>query len=344
MNCPFCGQALQDGVQFCSHCGRSLGNAGAHPSPQAAPAKRSGCKIIATILIAVAFLGLLTTGGVIYFIFHQIAHSEAAELTRHFIQTNSQAHEALGEIQKIGWPLGSISVEGGGSGKADFGTKVWGSKAKGKIYTTLTKVNGVWRIDSARLQMDDGASIDLQSAPVIIDGMPPPSAPLPSAAPTNGGRQLRADKSAASGWRTVEWPKQNVTLEVPADWVEETVNKDEVNFHNATRTAYLSAHATFFDQKISVDPVKDGDLQKSANQLKREEIAGYTLKNLGKGSGLLTIQSRGDGATMAAWTGYVDTEEFGTKSITILVGAPSIADFNANEGILAGILESFQIR
>ena len=76
----------------------------------------------------------------------------------------------------------------------------------------------------------------------------------------------------------------------------------------------------------------------------RGEILGYARKDLGKAQGLLEIQQRGDGQTTAVWTGYFEDERFGTVSLTLLLGAPTPADFDKAEAVLGSILESVTVR
>lgn len=120
---------------------------------------------VKTLIIALSIgftLMLLAVAGLVYGIFYKISQSQPAKMSVALVQNNPEVQEAVGEIQETGWPLGSISVEGGGSGEATFSFKVKGSKGEGKAYTTLKRINGQWFVESGRFQIKDGASLDLK--------------------------------------------------------------------------------------------------------------------------------------------------------------------------------------
>jgi len=142
----------------------------------------------------------------------------------------------------------------------------------------------------------------------------------------------------------MSWPEQPVTFKVPADWKQLSLARREVEFRPEDRSAYFVAHATFFDQKIAYENIFPSLLQKSANQLERGETLGYAMKDLGKARGLFELQKRSDGQTTAVWTGYFDDEKYGTVSLTILLGAPTPAEFDKAEAVLGAILESVQVK
>ncbi|MCE9623953.1 MAG: cytochrome c oxidase assembly factor 1 family protein [Deltaproteobacteria bacterium] len=287
---------------------------------------------------------LLAVGCIVGFIFYKIKDSEAGRLTVRSVQESPAAREALGEIQDTGWPMGSISVEGGGSGKATMSVSVKGSKAKGKYFATLQSVNGQWAVTSGRLQIDNGPSIDLGGG----SAGPGPARDSPSLPPSDtaasGGRQLRADRAAATVWRHVEWPGQTISFDVPANWMQLNLNKREVEFRPEDRKAYFIGNLTYFDQKIPFTSLMQSMADKASAELKREEIFGYALRNFGRAQGIAQISARSDGQTTATWTGYFDTEEFGTVSVTFLLGAPTPEDFNKAEGALGAILDSVQFK
>ncbi|HKX12529.1 MAG TPA: hypothetical protein VJP40_05205, partial [bacterium] len=140
------------------------------------------------------------------------------------------------------------------------------------------------------------------------------------------------------------WPDQPIRFKVPAAWKQLSLIRREAEFRPEDRSAYFVAHATFFDQTIPYETLFPSLLQKSANQLQRGEILGYARKDLGKAQGLLELQQRGDGQTTAVWTGYFEDERFGTVSLTLLLGAPTPAEFDKAEPVLGAILESVQVR
>jgi hypothetical protein len=294
--------------------------------------------MIAFIVFSIFLFILLVIGGIVTFVFYQIKNSEANKIAVAALRESPAAHQALGDIQSVGWPIGSFSVEGGGSGKASMSMSVKGSKAKGKYYASLLRVNGLWNLTSGRLELKDGGSIPIAAAP--MNGR---EALIPPSHRVSGGRQLPVNPGAASEWKKVVWPEEGIFFKIPADWMEIHLSRQEVEFRSPDRTAYFIGRATYFDQKIPFQTVLDSLLTRSQGQLARGEISGYAVKTLGRAPGLLEISERGDGATMAAWTGYVDTEQFGTKSITLVLGAPTAADFQKAAPLLGTILDSVDV-
>ncbi|MFO1462967.1 MAG: cytochrome c oxidase assembly factor Coa1 family protein [bacterium] len=305
----------------------------------------SGRSMKPWIFLGCGCLSLIVIGilGIVGFVLYQIKDSEAGRLAASSVRQSPTARQALGEIRDTGWPLGSISVEGGGSGTASFSMSVKGSKGRGKYYATLVRENGQWRVVSGRLELEDGRSIPLEG------GATGPAAPaLPDApgsdVPLSGGRSLRADRGAASGWTPFTWPSQTIRFEVPADWEQQALEKREIEFRPKDRGAYFIGNLTYFDQKIAFAPLMQSLAEKAAAELKREEILGYARKDIGPAMGLLRLERRSDGQTTAVWSGYFDTPEFGTVSVTFLLGAPTPADFDRYEGELGAILESIRFQ
>lgn len=281
---------------------------------------------------------MLAVAGLVYGIFYKISQSQPAQMSVALVQNNPQVREAVGEIKKNSWPIGSISVEGGGSGSATFSFKVKGSKGEGKAFTSLKKINGQWQMQSGRFQIKDGPSLNLQSAATTAGSLP--STTLPSG--TAGGRPLKSDPGAVGQWREVSWPGQNLNFRVPADWMELKLDKKEIEYRPEDRSAYFIGNVTYFDQVIPFQALLQQDLQTKANQLKREEILGYKQLNIGGMQGILEIRGDASSEAMIVWNGYIDTPEFGTKSITFLLGATSLGSFPKAEPILGAILNSIR--
>ena len=179
MNCPYCGKALDNQAQFCSQCGKLLDPVSLQANqPMFSPVYRphsvsfGGKKTVGFIFTLIVLI-FLAIGGLVFGIFYGIANSDSAKLSVRFLKASPEAAEALGTIEKVGWPLGSIKISGGGSGFASFSFSVTGSKASGKFYSSLSRINGLWRISSARLQLQDGRSVELPSQG-MRDLSPPP--------------------------------------------------------------------------------------------------------------------------------------------------------------------------
>jgi hypothetical protein len=197
-------------------------------------------------------------------------------------------------------------------------------------------VNGIWVLQSSRLQLKDGRSIELGGSELPSSGLSPP------AFPPSGGRLLKADASAVRGWRSIEWTAQKIPLQVPEGWNQTKLDRDGLEFRATDRSAYFFGNVVSFHQKIPVDQLIPSLVQKASGQFKDGQLAGYDLKELGKGQGILQIESRGDGVTMASWEGYDDSESE-TKSFTFVMGASSAKDFDRWEGAFGAILESVKI-
>jgi cytochrome oxidase complex assembly protein 1 len=332
MYCASCGQPLPSSSLLCPQCGRAQNPTGS---------SSTGCRTswVKWLILGFAAFFLfifMLAGGILGLVFYKMKDSEPARMAVQSLRQSPTAQEALGEIHKTGWPIGSLSTEGGGSGSASFSMSVEGSKAKGKYYASLTRVNGQWRFLSGRLQLADGRSVEIQGTlvPSLIPGA------VSFGAAGSGGRQLRSDRSAVISWHAVEWPGLGITFTVPEEWKEMKLDKQEVEFRPEDRSAYFTANVAFFDQKIPFDSFLPSLVDKAAAQLKREEILGYARRDLGGTHGLLHIQRHGGGGTMAVWTVYFDTSEFGTASINFLLGAPSSEEFDRVEPVLGAILES----
>jgi len=294
-----------------------------------------GCGCFALVVVGIAAF--------VAFVFYEIKDSEAGRLTTSSVKENSAARAALGEPIDTGWPLGSISEEGGGSGKASFTVSVKGSKGKGKYFASLTRENGQWRVVSARLLLNDGRSVSLEGGAVSSPVLPASGGGGDSnSASSSGGRSLHSDRSAVTQWTSYQWPDQPIHFEVPSDWEKISVEKKEIEFRSKDRDAYFTGNLTYFDQKIPFGPIMESLSSKAAAQLKREEILGYARKDVGPAQAILQIERRGDGQTTAVWNGYFDTPEFGTVALTFLLGAPTPQAFDKYEGQLGAILDSIR--
>ncbi|HEX5034289.1 MAG TPA: cytochrome c oxidase assembly factor Coa1 family protein [bacterium] len=317
--------------------------------PGSSRPSRSWVKYVVLAAVAFFLLLCLTIGGILFFVFYQLKDSEPAKMAVTILRQSPVAQHQLGELQDTGWPIGNFSTDGGGSGKAAFSMSVKGSKAKGKYYASLYRQHGIWHYQSGRLEMADGRSLEIPGPGTGAPPLPPPAAEAPVQPPTasgstsTGGRKLRHDADTTA-WTEVTWPDQPIAFKVPPSWKQLSLIRREAEFRPEDRTAYFIGNATFFDQTIPYESLFPSLLQKSANQLERGEILGYARKDLGKAQGLLEIQQRGDGQTTAVWTGYFEDERYGTVSLTLLLGAPTPADFDKAESVLGAILESVVVR
>jgi hypothetical protein len=283
------------------------------------------------VVIGIGFvLAMMGVASLVYVIFYRISQSQPAQMSVAAVKSSPEVQGAVGEIQKTHWPLGSISVEGGGSGQASFSFKVKGNKGEGKAYTTLKKINGQWQLESGRFQVNNGPSIDLQTTAAIPSGLPG----------AFGGRQLKGDPNAVAQWRDVEWPGQGIHFRIPADWKELKSEPETIEYRPEDSSAYFLGNATYFDQVIPFHALLQQDLKTKANQLERGEIKGYKQLSIGAMEGMLEMHGDKAGNSLVTWTGYRDTPKYGTESITFLFGSTSLGSFEQAEPILGAILDS----
>src|SRR5262249_54574128 len=192
--CSSCGQALDPQARYCPSCGQAQASPASAPSVGGVtPAASSrGCwKPLFAMIFGLFVLGLVFFAAMFGLVFLKLKNSEPARMAVQSLRQNPAAAQALGEIQRTGWPIGSFSVEGGGSGQASFSISVRGTKARGKYYATLLRENNVWRLQSSRLQLADGTSLELGGSATLPD-KGASGGPIPPAA-ASGGQQPRSD-------------------------------------------------------------------------------------------------------------------------------------------------------
>ena len=121
-------------------------------------------KIIAIILGVVAVLGLIVAlfvGAILWFVFHTIGTSEAADTARTYLRTNEKLKQDVGEVKDFGSLItGNINVNSG-DGVATLYIKVIGEKRNVNARVDLTyRSNRNWRVTEASYDRD-GQTIDL---------------------------------------------------------------------------------------------------------------------------------------------------------------------------------------
>ena len=116
---------------------------------------------------------LLGTALLVVAIFYFLSQSEPAKMAVHVLRGSPIAHEVLGDIEKTGWPSGSVKTSGGGVGSANFQVSVRGSLAEGTFYASLYKRNGAWVYDSGSLRLSDGRSFPIPPPPPGSHPLPP---------------------------------------------------------------------------------------------------------------------------------------------------------------------------
>lgn len=124
-------------------------------------------KIILIVLGIFAVLGLIVVlfaGGIVWFTFRTIGHSEAADTARTYLRNNEKLKQDIGAVNDFGSIVtGSINVQNA-NGDATIKLKVYGErKTVNATVDLMYRSNRAWRVTGARYE-SDGHTIDLMSA------------------------------------------------------------------------------------------------------------------------------------------------------------------------------------
>ena len=130
-------------------------------------------KIIAIVLGIVAVICLIVglfVGGIAFFVFRTISHSEAADTARSYLRNNDKLKQDIGEVKDFGSIVtGNVNVSNG-DGVATLYLKVYGEKKTVNARVDLSyRSNRNWRVTDASYDTD-GQTIELMQ----------PYAPAPS--------------------------------------------------------------------------------------------------------------------------------------------------------------------
>ena len=117
--------------------------------------------IIASVLGALALVVALFVGGIVWFVFHTMSSSEAAETARTYLRSNEILKRDIGEVKDFGsFVTGNINVANG-DGEATLYLKVIGEKKTVNARVDLSyRSNRNWRVTGASYD-SDGRTIDL---------------------------------------------------------------------------------------------------------------------------------------------------------------------------------------
>ena len=130
--------------------------------------------IIAGILAVLGLIVALFVGGIVWFAFHTIAKSEAAETARTFLRNNEILKQDIGEVKDFGsFVTGNINVQNT-DGEATLHLKVIGEERTVNARVDLSyRNNRSWRVTGASYDRD-GQDIDL------VQGYAPTPTPPPN--------------------------------------------------------------------------------------------------------------------------------------------------------------------
>jgi hypothetical protein len=129
--------------------------------------------IIVGVFAVLALIVALFAGGIVWFAFHTIGNSEAAETARTFLRNNEILKRDIGEVKDFGsFVTGNINVQNT-DGEATLRLKVIGEKRAVNATVDLSyRNNRSWRVTGATYERD-GQTVDL------VQGYGPPTAPTP---------------------------------------------------------------------------------------------------------------------------------------------------------------------
>jgi len=129
--------------------------------------------IIVGILAVICLIVALFVGGIVYFVFHTIGSSEAADTARTYLRSNEKLKQDIGEVKDFGSIVtGNINVSNG-DGVATLYIKVYGEKKTVNARVDLSyRNNRNWRVTDASYD-SGGQTIELMQ----------PYEPAPSPSP-----------------------------------------------------------------------------------------------------------------------------------------------------------------
>ena len=117
--------------------------------------------IIGSILAVLALIVVLFVGGIVWFVFHSIGTSEAADQARVYLRNNEALKQDIGEVKDFGsFVTGNINVQNG-DGVATLHLKVIGERRTVNSTVDLSyRSNRAWRVTGAAYDRD-GEAVDL---------------------------------------------------------------------------------------------------------------------------------------------------------------------------------------
>jgi hypothetical protein len=129
--------------------------------------------IVVGVFAVLALIVALFAGGIVWFAFHTIGNSEAAETARTFLRNNEILKRDIGKVKEFGsFVTGNVNVQNT-DGEATLHLKVIGEKRAVNATVDLSyRNNRSWRVTGATYERD-GQTIDL------VQGYGPPTTGTP---------------------------------------------------------------------------------------------------------------------------------------------------------------------
>lgn len=178
------------------------------------------------------------------------------------------------------------------------------------------------------------ATTDAPVEPPLLEEAAAP-ATLPSA-----GRQLPADPGAAEALgKEAHWRGGGLTLRVPNAF-EVREEGDDLDVRDPERTStFLVGHTTVFPATMTGPMLVVASMTGATERVRSGLLDGYAVVRFGGVAGVLTIESRRDGASrLAIWSAYRPTKD-GTRNTTVIFGAES-GEFDRLEATARAIFAS----
>jgi TonB family protein len=265
-------------------------------APYVPPQQKSGC---GKILLILGIVLLLIGAGVvaaIYFGFKKvesnIKSSEAYTIALKALKEHPEVIEKMGEIKKTGFPIGSFSVNGDGTGMAAYTMSVEGTKASGNYRVAMRRSGGQWRLITGVVTLNDGESINIVSPgdvdfdgsddesnanenlnmnhnmnhnmpmPPVLGKPSPTSSPGMPRAPISGGvlngKAISLPKPAYPAVARAARASGTVVVQVTVDEEGNVISARAVSGHPLLQASATSAarQAKFSPTKLAGQPVK----------------------------------------------------------------------------------------
>lgn len=120
--------------------------------------------IVGGIVLVLGLIVAIFVGGIAFFVFRTISHSEAADTARTYLRNNEQLKQEIGEVKDFGWLVtGNINITNG-DGVATLYLKAIGEKGEANTRVDLGyRDNRDWRVTGASYTRD-GKTVDLMQA------------------------------------------------------------------------------------------------------------------------------------------------------------------------------------
>lgn len=124
--------------------------------------KRSTTKIVVTVLAVLALLFTLFIGGIFYFVFSELKHSEATTIAVRTAEGDAGVQTALGTPLVVGTLVSGSSDTNNGTGSAHLTIPVTGPRGAGTIYADEVLVSGAWRVMMLQVQPKNASAATIK--------------------------------------------------------------------------------------------------------------------------------------------------------------------------------------